>query len=376
MPPIEYYSPVSGGAVATVTASVAEELELLNHEVYVLSPEDAQPVYPAGRVHPVHFEPTGLVGRIRAHAEARLRRWDHLGEGRFWRETTRILMEVRPDVVVLANDILGARRVKQVLPKVTVVGWLHNECEPRGDIDAGIKAADVFLACSDYIKEWFLSRYKPTARIYTAHAGVDGSTFFPDANKAGETLRCIYVGRLDPNKGVDVAVQAVADLRQRKLDVSITVAGSAWFYNRPDKSSCKYISGLKQEMKRAHADWLGHVPRRWLPGVLREHDVALVLSRSREPFGLVVLEAMASGLVVVASPHGGLSEACGGAGIFADPENKSGLQQKLEKLCKDRAELWKWRQCSMQRAMQARWATTASVLLKAVQQGAGARLGR
>src|SRR4051812_10922233 len=48
--PVEYYSPVSGGAVSTVTAEIAEELLSLGHAVTVVSYTDDQPVHPVGTV--------------------------------------------------------------------------------------------------------------------------------------------------------------------------------------------------------------------------------------------------------------------------------------------------------------------------------------
>lgn len=111
---------------------------------------------------------------------------------------------------------------------------------------------------------------------------------------------------------------------------------------------------------------MGHVPRRFLPEVMRQHDVALVPSRSQEPFGLVVLESMASGLAVVASPRGGLSEACGGAAILVDPEDSVGIEAWLERLCSDRAELERWKIRSLERIKAARWSGTAETLCRAV----------
>lgn len=366
--PIEFYSPVSGGAIATVTKNVVRELETDGHEVSVIAPEDAQPVYEQGAVSVVRVKSEGLIKKVYSHLEARMNRWDHLGEGSYWEGVTGVLRRVRPDVVVLANDLLAVNRVRAVLPKTKIIVWLHNECEPRGDVQKAIGSADAFLTCSDYIRSWFLNRYKvESGRVLTAHAGVDRSEFYPGEKKAGKPVRMLYVGRLDPNKGVDRAVNGVRLLREAGLDVSLTVAGSTWFYQRRNPSEDSFLTELKGEMNQAGVDWLGHVPRRWLPMVMREHDVALVLSRSNEPFGLVVLEAMASGLAVVASSHGGLSEACGGAGLLMDSYNQQELVKQLEGLCRDETKLQNLRERSIQRAASANWSNTASVLLLGIE---------
>jgi glycosyltransferase involved in cell wall biosynthesis len=67
----------------------------------------------------------------------------------------------------------------------------------------------------------------------------------------------------------------------------------------------------------------------------------------------------------MASPHGGLSEACGEAGIFVNPEDTLQIAQKLEALCADRDQLRFWKKRSIQRAARAQWRSTADILLKA-----------
>jgi glycosyltransferase involved in cell wall biosynthesis len=277
---------------------------------------------------------------------------------------------LRPDVVVLSNDLVGALEVRKALPQVKVAVWVHNECHSGGDIPSGLAATDVFLSCSGYIQDWLSKRHGVSKeRIRVAYAGVDKDVFFPSARSIRVGLKLLYVGRLDPNKGVDLAVEALKKLKELDLPVSLTVAGHSWFYRRSGVEEDSFLRRLRGAMKETQVDWLGHVPRRWIPSVMREHDVALVISRSQEPFGLVVLEAMASGLAVMASSHGGLREACGKAGIFVDPENDEQIIQKLRSLCDNKEELEEWKQRSLVRAEAFHWRQTAGVLLTAV--GAG-----
>jgi glycosyltransferase involved in cell wall biosynthesis len=300
------------------------------------------------------------------HLEARIRRWDWPNQGRFWRAVHKELRILNPDVVVLANDLVGAAEVRKALPRVRVVVWVHNECHSSGDTAAGLASADAFLSCSQYIREWLLRNGKVSPDlVYNAYAGVDGNLFYPSSHRPAEGLRLLFTGRLDPNKGVDLAVEVLRKLKKLDLPVSLTVAGHSWFYRRAGAAEDPFLASLRKAMVETEVDWLGHVPRRWIPNVMREHDVCLVISRSQEPFGLVVLEAMASGLAVVASPHGGLSEACGEAGIFVNPENTSQIAHQLEMLCADRNELRKWQQLSIQRAARAGWKNTADVLMQA-----------
>jgi glycosyltransferase involved in cell wall biosynthesis len=227
----------------------------------------------------------------------------------------------------------------------------------------------VYLACSHYVRRWFISSSKvDPSSVHTAHAGVDPLLFFPEETQEKMPLRLLYVGRLDPNKGVDVAVDAFRILKERNLPVTLTVAGGGWFYKRRHRTEEKFVLNLSKSMGILNVEWLGHVPRRWLPEVVRRHDIALVLSRSQEPFGLVVLEAMASGVAVLASSRGGLTESCGEAGVLADPDRPNEIADLLEALAKEPNKLRELKTKAVQRARRARWIDTAEVLLGAIRQ--------
>ena len=176
----------------------------------------------------------------------------------------------------------------------------------------------------------------------------------------------LFTGRLDPNKGVDIAVNVVARLRSKGVRIRLSVAGNVWFYRQKGSDRDPFQKGLRAAMRAGGVDWIGHVPRRFLPDVMRAHDVALVPSRSEEPFGLVVLESMASGLAVVASPRGGVREACGGAAMLVDPEDTEGMEECLKTLSIDRCELDRWKARSLDRAKAANWRGTAEVVCGAV----------
>jgi glycosyltransferase involved in cell wall biosynthesis len=372
MPQLEHYSPVSGGAVATITANVSMELETRGHTVTVVGPECGEPVYETGLFQCVDDEKRLPLTKSIGHIEARFRGWDAPHEGRFYSKGFALLGRIQPDVVVLSNDLERAHLVKKRLPRARIIVWVHNRCRLRGAGTDGIRHADAFLCCSDYIKNWLTREYGLDARrVQTAHAGIDRRLFYPSAPQHRQPgLRVLFTGRLDRNKGVDRAVQAVSTLRSLGLGIRMSVAGNAWFYRKDGSESDTFQRTLRAAMKKAEVDWLGHVPRRFLPGVMRSHDVALVLSRSDEPFGLVVLESMASGLAVIASPRGGLGEACAGAAMMTDPDAPDGVERLLRTLATDESVLEGWKRRSLERVKTASWNATADVLCSAAGCGA------
>jgi glycosyltransferase involved in cell wall biosynthesis len=368
MPHLEHYSPVSGGAIATVTANVVAELLVRGHKADVVASECSEPFYDHGDIHPVRVGLSGAVAEIAAHLEARLRGWDAPHGGRFHSESLGILNKLRPEVVVLANDLERITAVRQVLPRARIVVWIHNECRMRKTYPMGLGDADAFLCCSHYIKSWVQREYGLAPNlVHTAHAGIDRNVFYPSKeNVRPSELGVLFTGRLDANKGVDIAVKVVGRLRNEGVPIRLSVAGNVWFYRQKGADRDPFRNSLRTAMKAAEVDWLGHVPRRFVPGVMRGHDVAVVPSRSEEPFGLVVLESMASGLAVVASTRGGLPEASGGAAILIDPDDTAEMERWLTTLASNREELQRWKARSIERVISASWSGTAAVLCSAV----------
>lgn len=110
-------------------------------------------------------------------------------------------------------------------------------------------------------------------------------------------LRLLYAGRLIGGKGISYAVDAVIALRQRGLDVQLTVAGSgrmeAWLQARLARS------GLQTAVK-----FLGWVAREDMPALYRQSDL-FVFPSWFDSSGTVVIEALANGLPVLCLDIGG-----------------------------------------------------------------------
>jgi glycosyltransferase involved in cell wall biosynthesis len=112
--------------------------------------------------------------------------------------------------------------------------------------------------------------------------------------------RLLMVGRVDPRKGFDIAVQALAELPD---DVTLRIVGSGDSRHRNELIALAREIGVAD---RLTCD--GGVRRSELAAVYAESDALLFLSRWDEPFGLVPLEAMTQALPVVATRRGGSAE--------------------------------------------------------------------
>lgn len=167
--------------------------------------------------------------------------------------------------------------------------------------------------------------------------GVDVHLFRPgqrnaalrQAYGAGESLLLLHVGRLAAEKGVERILQGFEAARSRLGDavrIRLIVAGT----------------GPRERSLRARAGddvtWLGNLDRtRMLPQLYASADGFLFASET-ETLGLVVLEAMASGLPVIATPAGGVADHLrdGQNGLAFAPGDIGGLAEAIVRLAASR----------------------------------------
>lgn len=144
----------------------------------------------------------------------------------------------------------------------------------------------------------------------------------PDELRAKEL---IFVGRLVSDKGADLLLEAMALLESKPR---LTVAGEG-----PERGRLEKLMATLQ--LQSQVDFVGNQSSNNLARLLNEHQVMVVPSRWKEPFGIVALEAIACGCVVVGSAEGGLSEAIGPCGITFPNNDVHGLAGVIAELLND-----------------------------------------
>ncbi len=132
----------------------------------------------------------------------------------------------------------------------------------------------------------------------------------------------VFVGRLVSDKGVDVLLDALALLAQESLRPQLTVVGDGPERPRLEEQAARL--GIA-----AQVDFLGTRTDAELVEILNRHRILVVPSRYREPFGIVALEGIACGCVVVGSEGGGLKDAIGPCGETFENGNAADLARVL-----------------------------------------------
>jgi glycosyltransferase involved in cell wall biosynthesis len=207
--------------------------------------------------------------------------------------------------VVLVDSLVASWAAEDLLaaaPRLRLVPLVHMAFETPGEA-ALLAAAPVVVATSGWSRRWLTDHYGlDPRRVHVAVPGVEVSDPVPGSAQGGELL---CVGAVLPAKGQDVLVAALAALHDL-----------AW--------RCRLVGPLTLDpdfvdsLHKAVAD-SGIGDRIQLAGTLA-HDAMraayaaadlLVLPSRAESYGMVVTEALAHGVPVVASAVGGVPEAMG-----------------------------------------------------------------
>jgi spore coat protein SA len=173
----------------------------------------------------------------------------------------------------------------------------------------------------------------------TIHNAADETLFYPTG---GDTARdhtvptILYVGRLVPAKGVHVLIEAMRILYQWKVDAICKVVGSSHAGGRRSKTTA-YIRSLEKR-RPPNVKFEGFRAATEIAQEYRAADIFCCPSIWQEPFGTVNVEAMASGVPVVATRVGGIPEiAAEGGVILVEPDSAFELADALRRLILDKA---------------------------------------
>jgi glycogen(starch) synthase len=139
----------------------------------------------------------------------------------------------------------------------------------------------------------------------------------------------IFVGRLVPDKGVDILINALKHLRERSSFPNLTIVGSG-----PDLTRLRRM--VEQFQLADQVSFLGTQAGEALVEQLNRHRVIVVPSRWQEPFGLVALEGVACGCRAIIAGSGGLLEAAGPHAVVFEHESDFALADAIEKTLKDK----------------------------------------
>jgi phosphatidylinositol alpha-mannosyltransferase len=339
------YSWEAPGGVQVHVRQLSGHLRERGHETLIVAPGRERSAEAGVRVvgRPVRIPYQGTVAPI-SFAPGSFRR---VGEA---------LRSFRPDVVHAHEPLTPSVSMFATWrARVPVVGTFHAYAERSGLLTAAAPALRplwrrlrVRIAVSEAAARFVGSRFGDGVRIIPNGCDVELFAKAEPAEDLPPGRRLLWVGRLDPQKGFEVAVLAFAELAAEIPDLVFVVAGDG----RDRGAVASLAPGV-----RGRVVMLGTVPHDHLPGYHAAAEAFVAPALGQESFGIVLVEAMAAGLPIVATDIPGYREVVRPdvEGLLVPPNDSGALAAALRRVLADReladrlghagrarAELFRW----------------------------------
>ena len=339
------------GGVQTHVRGLTAELRRRGHDVQVLAPADRDTgddgVVIVGR--PLSIPYNGSVAPICPRPVAMAR-------------TASLVRALRPDVVhvhepfspgiSMAGALAAAAPVVATFHASADTLWCYRAFAPllrvvRQRLQQSIAVSDAAAA---------LLAHDLGMHVDVLPNGIDTTSVLDGPIERPSSPTVLFVGRLEPRKGVRVLLDALPALVRQVPDVRVVVAG--------DGRDRDAIAALPPEVAR-RVSHLGVVSDRALRQCYATASVLAAPSLSRESFGIVLLEAMAAGVPVVASDIAGYRAVVrdGIDGRLVPPAQPEALAAALAETLRDHAATAPRIAAARDRAHRYSWACIADAIV-------------
>lgn len=309
--------PILGGSVETVIDKMAQVTEkTFNIDIY----SSAHRLLPSvqNQQNPAHY------------------RYPAVNNTAYFESIRSRIRRKKYSIIQVENRPLFIPRTRHLAPDSKFICSLHSLIHIEEKLIRHNFTAKIFDQCSSVLVYSQFMRDRLTEmfpecsdKFQFIHLGTEPSIFTPrwkpQVQKQYEDIKkrykipenykiVLFTGRLIPKKGVDVLLAAMKEVLREYPDCCLVIVGSSWFSNWQ-------ISPYIQQLRNRAADIMNNIrftnyigPQN-IPSYFAMADVFVCPSQWDEPFGLVNVEAMASGVPVVASARGGIPE------IIVDGDN-------------------------------------------------------
>lgn len=339
------YSWTVPGGVNQHIEHLAEELEARGHEPWIIAPVGAltsrrRAVDSRRPRAAVRFIPMGGAIAIPTN-----------GSRAYLNYSPRVVLRMDRAVRHTRFDVLHVH--EPCTPTVAMAAVMLSTCPVVGTFHAALDSS-AWYAAMDVVVRRLVERIdvriavSPAAMAYPARRfpgayriipnGVPVEKYAPAVGAAKVPGRVLFIGRAERRKGLAVLLEAFARLRRRRPDATLVVAGA----NRRQVIDAVRAAQPVRSGPGARVDLSGVEPLGWVDDAekvrrLGEAEVVCAPSLTAESFGIVLAEAMAAGVPVVASDLPGYRAVLqdGACGRLVAPDRPGPLAEALDEVLGD-----------------------------------------
>lgn len=334
------YSIARGGGVQEIVFAMQAELASRGHDVYLITPQPKD--FEADPSKKIIFignatdfnSPTHTTIQVSAAVNEKIDAV--LAEQKF-----DILHFHEPWIPMLSAQILSRSKCVNVatfhakLPETLMTRTVIKVVTPY--TKSVLKYIDEFTAVSEAAAEYVCSLTEKNVALIPN--GIDLKTYRAPArrsdNKKNKTI--FYLGRLEQRKGVKHLLHAFKLLSETSPEASLVIAGDG-----PDRAK---LEALAADLDLKNVAFVGYVTEKEKLHYLRTADLYCSPALYGESFGVVLLEAMATGLVTVAGDNPGYASVMNGLGAISlvNPKHHAEFARRLHLLLheNDLRKLWR-----------------------------------
>ncbi len=327
---------VQGGAVENLVDFYLEyndEHQLHDITVYSIADEKTKghPALQSSVNHYHYIETKSLFARIKKWFFRRQRNEEgyyHYTIEYFLEQALRHLSRQHYDMIIIENRPGYAISVKRVT-SARLIYHFHNDflSVETSHYQELYDSAFRIITVSDYIRSRVKTINPTDTKSITVHNGIDISAFSQeptisrkDLGLSNDDFVIVFSGRINPEKGISELIEAITELHGIP-SIKLLIIGSNFYDLDNNKNAFQSELEAKATPIQDKIKFTGFIPYHNIPSYLRIADIAVLPSIWEEPFGLTMLEAMASGLPLITTRSGGIPEVCEGVATLVEREN-------------------------------------------------------
>ncbi|MBD2446893.1 glycosyltransferase family 4 protein [Nostoc sp. FACHB-152] len=279
----------------------------------------------------------------------------------FYRQVAKDIQAQKCDVIHMNIVFQFVPLMRAYNPHAKIVLHLHSDFLPLFDpviVEQHLKSVDLVVGCSNYLINQ-VRKYLPQVKSETLYNGADTRHFTISNNsykkvKNKDIKQILFVGRISPEKGVHILIDAFNKVVSRYPQVQLKLVGSEnalipWYtLDREDPQVQKillyyqgnYKSQLEERINPNAASsvfFLGKVPHFELLEYYQQAYIFVFPSVWNEAFGMPIIEAMSMGLPVIATYGGAFPELIedGKTGLLVERGDADALAEAMLRLLLD-----------------------------------------
>lgn len=203
-----------------------------------------------------------------------------------------------------------------------------------------MKYLDALTAVSEPAAEY--TRTLTNKTITIVPNGIDLAKYRDHKKTANKQKKILYIGRLERRKGIIYLINAFAKLQENDKSTQLLIAGDG-----PDRQKLELVVN---EQKINNVKFLGFISEAQKLKLLSEVDLFCSPALFGESFGIVLLEAMASGTVTIAGNNPGYTALMKNRGVLSivNPKDKYEFARRFELLLHDQTLRSAWQEWAEQ----------------------------